>query len=214
MDKKMKILFVVVILCELLSSNLYAESLRYSSISFDPFTFIGIVGSLLVLSNDEYIELGLNNLWFDMDLNWKTNKQRELGTGIFLGTHRISIKTQYRSFYNKERQSGFFGGFYGLIEWRRMYWHFTKNNELAIGWSLPFNTRENIYHTIGITGGVDIGFRIRINNFGITPYLGLGIPLYFTFGNLPPKKNNQEFQLLNIGTRAINIGLKLDFFNH
>lgn len=92
-----------------------------------------------------------------------------------------------------------------------MYWFFDDKNEIGIGWSMPFNG-DNVYHSIGITGGFDIGFRIRLGDFGITPYIGLGIPLYFCFINLPPKGYNMEFYILNSTVRAINIGIKLDFF--
>jgi len=179
---------------------------KNTSVSFDPFTFIG-----LLLSPNES-EVDFKNMWFAMDFNWETEKQKEMGIGIILRVNRVAIKTQYRSFYNKERQSGFFWGLYGLIEWRKMYWY-NENNDLIIGWTFPFIDNDNTYHSIGITGGFDIGFRFRISDIGITPYIGLGIPLFFCFGNLPPEKYRQEFYINNITFRAINIGIRLDLFS-
>jgi len=43
--------------------------------------------------------------------------------------------------------------------------------------------------------------------------MGLGIPLFYCFGNLPPEKYMQEFYMTNAIIRAVNIGIKLDFFN-
>jgi len=137
-----------------------------------------------------------------------------MGVVFFAGTHRFALMAKLRSFSNKEKQSGFFWGLYGLIEWRRMDWFYDENNKLGVGWIIPSTEQSKAYHSIGITGGLDIGFRFRINNFGITPYLGLGLPLFVCFGDLPPKNNIRDFYLMNMALRAINIGLKLDFFSN
>lgn len=206
---------IILIITTLISTNLFAQNTKNASISFDPFSIFGVI-SFLSTSADELTPADryFNSLYFDMDINWETEKQKEMGVGIFLGAHKVALKTKYRSFYNKERQNGFFWGLYGLIEWRRMYWFYDKDNndQFSIGWNLPFTENDNVYHSLGITGGFDIGFRFRIENLGITPYLGLGLPLYFCFGNLP-NNNIKEFDILNTTIRAISIGLKLDFFN-
>jgi len=202
----MKKLFLSSIIIIFITSNLMAQnSYNNKSISFDPLTFIG-----LFLSHDES-QLDFRNMWFAMDFNWETEKQKEMGIGIILKANRVAVKTQYRSFHNKENLSGFFWGLYGFIEWRKMNWY-NENNDLIIGWTFPFVDNDNTYHSIGITGGFDIGYRFRFDNIGITPYIGLGIPLFYCFGNLPPEKYKQEFYLNNIALRVINIGIKLDIF--
>jgi len=205
--KKFIIIFCIIIF---FSSGLMAQELdnnyKNLSISFDPLTFIG----LIIVPDESQIDF--RNIWFSMDINWETENQKETGIGIILKSNRIAIKTQYRSFYNKERQSGFFWGLYGLLEWRKMYWY-NDNNNLGIGWTFPFIDNDKTYHSIGITGGFDIGFRLRIHDIGITPYIGLGIPLYYCFGNIPPEKYKQEFTINNTVLRAINIGIMLDFFS-
>jgi len=196
-------------------SNLFCQDLKNASVSVDPFTFLGMTLFFMSFGNDnqeEAQEINFNNIWFSMDSNWVTGNNREVGVGLFLGSHKINLKTQYRFFYNKEKQSGIFWGLYGLIEWRRMYWYYGDNNEITIGWDFPFSGRDTVYHSLGITGGIDTGFRFRKDNFGITPFIGLGYPLFYCFGNLP-SKDKRDFKLLNMGIRAINIGVKLDFFN-
>ena len=205
---KSRAVFLALLFAVVFPGGLFADDLsfRNSSISFDPITFLG----LWLLSN-ESDNVGFRNLWFAMDVNMATASQREIGLGIILTGSRIALITRYRSFYNRERQSGFFWGLYGLLEWRRMSWYYDENSETVIHWSFLFEDRGNTYHSIGITAGVDIGFRIRINNFGITPFLGLGVPLFFCFGNLP-SQNFWEFYLNNALIRAINIGIRFDLF--
>jgi hypothetical protein len=206
-NMKKTMLFLIIFI--FLTHHLFSMDYTNNSISFDPLTFIGI---FFIPDNGESQFVDLRNLWLAVDINWETEKQREMGLGLFLRGDRVAITTKYRMFHNKETQSGFFWGLYGLIEWRRLYWYYDKNSEITIGWTFPFVGHDNVYHSIGITGGIDIGFRIRSNSFGITPYLGLGIPLFYCFGDLPPEKNTQEFNIMNITLRAINIGLRLDFF--
>ena len=205
-----KIIFILII-SFFIPFNLFAQEYNNSSVSFDPLTF----GGLLLGPDEEDGEVqpvDFRNMWFIMDINWETIKQREMGFGIILRGNRIALTTKYRFFHNKERQSGFFWGLYGLIEWRRMYWFYDDNSELTVGWNFPFVGHDNVYQSIGITSGFDIGIRFRINDFGITPYLGLGLPLFLYFGDLPPEKNDQKFNLINMIIRSINIGLRLDFF--
>ena len=206
--KKLILFFVIFFI----SQSVFSADNRNSSISFDPLTFLGLVLGPDDDDIDDNDVVDFRNMWFCASINWETENQREMGFGLFLRGDRITITTNYRSFYNKERQSGFFWGLYGLIEWRRMYWFYDNNSELFVGTNFPF-VGDNVYQSVGITGGFDTGFRFRALNVGITPYLGLGIPLFCCFGNLPREINTPKFMWRNIATRAINIGVKLDFFN-
>jgi hypothetical protein len=185
--------------------NIYGKN---NSVSFDPLTFLG----LLLSPNDEQEERDIRNLWLCMEVNGETNSKKELGVGIFLRADKLALRGQYRNYFNKEKQSGFFTGLYRTIEYRKMYWIFDENNELRIGWNFPFVGNDNVYHSLGLSAGFDIGFRIRIKNVGITPYIGLGIPLYFCFGDLPSEHNKEEFYFQNTTFRVIDIGLRIDFF--
>jgi len=211
MKKPAFLIFIIAFI----SSNIFCQDLRNASVSFDPLTLIRTAGFLINMNDtdpEDQRELNFNNIWFGMDSNWVTKNKKEMGVGVFLGSHKIAFKTQYRSFYNKERQSGFFWGLFGLTEWRRMYWYYEENDEIMVGWGLPFNEQENVYHSFGITGGFDTGFRYRTGNLGVTPYLGLGIPLFYCFGNMPVN-NIQDFNVMNIALRAIHIGVRIDVFN-
>jgi len=211
-DRLMKKIVFISIITILISSDLFAQDSRNVSFSFDPLTLIGIL--LTASSYDEESgEIDFSNMWFGMDVNWETERQKEMGAGIFIASHKVFLKTQYRTYYNRERQSGLFWGLYGLIEWRRMSWCYDSDNELTINWSFPFSGGDNVYHSLGITGGIDAGYRYRSkNDWGVTPYIGLGIPLFFCFGRLPRKDNTMDFYLMNMVIRAIHIGIKIDLF--
>jgi hypothetical protein len=206
----MKKTIFITILAVFISQGLSSMDSRSSSVSFDPLTFAGLfTGLLLPQDGDGYIDL--RNMWLSADINWLTTKEKEFGAGLFVRGDRVALITKYRMFRNNESQSGFFWGLFGLVEWRRMYWFFDNNGGLTTGWSFPFAEHGNVYHSIGITAGADVGIRFRINDyFGITPYLRAGIPLFYCFGNMPPGKYTGEFYAANIAVRVASIGLKLD----
>jgi hypothetical protein len=199
--------FLIVVLIGL-SYNISAQN---SALSLDPITFIGLLSSPKD-ENGEQQSPDMRNMWLCFELNMETKSRKELGFGIFARADRFALRTQYRSFFNKERLSGFFWGLYGHIEWRKMYWIYDENSEITIGWNFPFEGNDNVFHSIGITGGIDIGFRIRGENVGVTPYIGLGIPLFYCFGDLPPEKDSEAFNFQNTTFRAIDIGVRIDFF--
>jgi hypothetical protein len=183
-----------------------------SSLSVDPVTLVGFFFWAASPQDQDGEEKSsdIRNLWLCFEANMERNN-RELGFGIFARGDRVALRTNYRFFMNKERQSGFFWGLYGHIEWRRMYWIYDKDNTITIGWSFPFSG-DAVFHSIGATGGVDVGFRIRGINLGLTPFIGLGIPLFFCFGDLPPERDRKDFYLQNIAFRAFDIGIRIDFF--
>jgi hypothetical protein len=191
-----------------LSNALFAQN---SSLSLDPITFVGLLLSPKDEDGEEQSS-DIRNRWLCFELNWETNNKKEIGFGIFARADRVALRTQYRSFFNKKRQSGLFWGLYAHVEWRKMFWIYDENNEIGIGWNFPFVGNDNVFHSIGITGGFDIGFRIRGKKFGVTPYIGLGIPLFYCFGDLPPEKDKELFDFKNTAFRSIDIGIRFDLF--
>jgi hypothetical protein len=190
------------------AATVYGQS---SSLSLDPLTFIQLIAFLLDSEEDAAEEPSdIRNVWLCGEVNWPANEKREIGVGLFARGDRFSARVQFRNFFNKERQSGLFGGLYGLVEYRKMYWFYGANNEIAIGYSYPFAGGDNVYHSIGLTAGFDIGFRIRGEKTGITPFVGLGLPLFYCFGSLPGNRDNREFYLLNAMLRAVDIGVRID----
>jgi len=207
----MKKIIMISVVTVVIYSRLCAAEHKNVAISIDPVTFIELM--LWGWGND----VEIMNIWLSMDLSWETEKQKEMGLGIFLRGDRVAATGKYRIFSNKERQSGFFWGFYGLAEWRRMYWSYDDDAVLEINWRYTVvgnddYSNDNVYHSIGVTGGLDVGFRYRKGALGVTPYLGLGIPLFYCFGNLPQKDDYLDFYLMNMIFRSVNFGLKLDFF--
>jgi len=73
----MKRFILIPIISFLIPFNLLAQEYNNFSVSFDPLTFIG----LLFTSNDENGEsqpIDFRNMWFGADINWETEKQREI----------------------------------------------------------------------------------------------------------------------------------------
>jgi hypothetical protein len=209
----MKKTFMISIIAVFISQGLFAMDNKINSVSIDPLTFVGLFTGSLFSPQDGAGNIDFRNMWLSADMNWLTTKEKEFGTGLFIRGDRAAIITKYRSFRNNETQSGFFWGLFGLVEWRRMYWFYNDNSGLTTGWTFPFAEHGNVYHSIGISLGADVGIRFRIKDFGITPYLRAGIPLFYCFGNLPSAGYMKDFYAANIAVRVATIGLKLDFFS-
>jgi hypothetical protein len=207
----MKKAIFISFLAVFISHGLFADK-KIDSFSVDPLTFVGLFTGSVFVPEDGAGRIDFRNMWLSADLNWVTAKEKEFGAGVFLRGDRAAVITKYRMFRNTETQSGFFWGFFGSVEWRRMYWYFNGDGGLTTGWTFPFENNGNVYHSVGITGGVDLGVRFRINNFGITPYLRAGVPLFYCFGNMPPETHTRDFYVANVAVRVASIGLKLDFF--
>jgi hypothetical protein len=189
--------------------NAYSQN---NSFSFDPITFVQLL--FLPSSNqnhEEPVTNDIRNLWLCIEANWELRNRTEMGAGVFLRGDRFALRTQWRSYFNKQRQSGAFIGLYGLVEYRQMYWNYDEDDRISIGYSFPFIGEDNVYKTFGVTIGFDVGFRLRVGDAGITPFIGLGLPLFFYFGDLPPRQR-PEFDFQNTIFRAIDIGIRIDFF--
>jgi hypothetical protein len=182
-----------------------------TSASFDPITLLLFILPSGDSNSNEQESKDIRNIWLCIETNWELQNKTELGVGIFWRGDRFALRTQWRSYFNKQRQSGAFIGLYGHAEWRKMYWLYDKDGAMTIGWSFPFSGEDNVYHSLGLTVGFDVGFRARIDNLGITPFIGLGLPLFFCFGDLPTN-DRSEFDLQNRTFRAIDIGLRIDLF--
>jgi hypothetical protein len=203
LKRKLFVLFII-----LFSVSAYAQN---NSLSFDPLTFLGLLFSS-VDENDEEQPSDIRNLWLCVEVNWETSGKREAGVGITLRGDRFAVRTQWRNFFNRERQSGFFIGLYGIVEYRKMFWFLDAGDEITTGWNFPFIGNDNVYHSVGLSAGFDIGFRIRGESIGLTPYIGLGLPLFYCFGDLPPDKYREDFDAQNTAIRVLDIGLRVDLF--
>ena len=72
---------------------------------------------------------------------------------------------------------------------------------------------ENDFWTLGFRIGTELGFRIRIGDYGITPKIGFGIPLYYPLGLKEMSDDYWSDYFLTLATSSIFIGLKFDIMN-
>ncbi|MCL2381674.1 MAG: hypothetical protein FWC64_08800 [Treponema sp.] len=204
--KRRAALFAV-ILVVVFPRSLFADDFTNQSVSFSPITFVGLFFVLPVFE-----EVNLRNIWITFEGNWITANQAERGAGITIRNDRVALSARHRFFYNRQTQSGFFWGLYGLVEWRRTHWYYDEDGELQIDPFFPNERPGSIFHSVGLTGGLETGFRVRSGNTGITPFLRLGIPVFFPFGDLPPNNEFWEFYAMNALVRGITLGLRIDIF--
>jgi hypothetical protein len=185
-------------------------SADWFSLSVDPFTFVRMLLPSTQEVNGEKVESDPRNLWLCFELNFPA-LGAEMGAGLLARFDHIALRVQYRSYWNNERQSGIFWGLYTVAEWRKLYWFYGDDNALLIGWDYPFITEKDTYDSMGLTAGVNIGFRIRGETFGVSLYGGMGFPLYFMWGTSPPDADSTNFREQNFWIRAMDFGLRLDF---
>jgi hypothetical protein len=93
-----------------------------------------------------------------------------------------------------------------------MGWQYV-DGDLQVSYSLFGSGVEGtVFHSAGLTGGADIGFRLRGERWGATFFAGAGYPLFWCFGDLPEKEDLDQFYLLNAILRAFELGFKIDFY--
>lgn len=113
-----------------------------------------------------------------------------------------------RRFFPSSKKQGFFYGFFASIDYRKF-----KLLENGILIDLFIFPTENNFSTLGLRFGPEIGFRIKINDFGITPKFGIGIPLYHPFGLKNISDDFWRDYLLTVATSSIFVGIKIDFLD-
>jgi hypothetical protein len=129
------------------------------------------------------------------------------------GLNYAALRTQRRT-YSNENHSGFFYGLYGALEYRKLYWSYTASGDMLIQSFMGYETGDNLYHGVGVNLGGDVGFRMRGKRMGVTLYAGAGVPLLYYFGStLPSKDELVDFYLLNMLSKALTAGLKIDLYN-
>lgn len=178
-------------------------------IGIDP---LGILGICIGAKNEsgERVEPDIRNMWLTMDFSWLTRGGHEAGAGFTVSFSRVTLNGHYRFFSNNERQSGFFWGAFGSAGWQQMYWLINKDDgELFVGPYFPFKG-QNVFSIVGVTVGMDIGYRIRNDRFGITLFAGGGLPLFYAVPPGPEEDYTVEFMSELLILRAIHIGIRID----
>jgi hypothetical protein len=176
-------------------------------VSIAPLTMMGFFFSTISSAKDpkEYI-------WMDVDVNFLLANNKEQSIGIYLSPDCYGLRYQNRS-YTKESHAGFFYGAFAKLEYRTMGWQYLDGGTFQISYSLLGNPVEGTkFQSVGLTGGVDLGFRLRGEKWGATFFAGAGLPLFYCFGDLPEKESPASFYLLNARLRVVELGFKIDFY--
>lgn len=196
-----QILFLSLLLMKisLFSQEQITNNQEYTtSISLSPLSFI----TLMADSEDADI----NDLWLAMSFNVATNNT-EYDFGIAKYPNYLSLSVEKRNFINKD----LFGFFYGP------FISFDMLNLTVDSSTLPaFSTDNSIpgdkYSLIGFRFGGDIGYRINMNNIGLTPKIGLSIPLYYLYElNNYTAEELQQIYTFTYLLRIFSFGIKIDF---
>jgi hypothetical protein len=204
MMKKILMLIVSMLLWQ---GTIYADNLI--GLSFSPVTFIEVI--LTSMEADRNHEIGPEEyIWLGIDFNFDSDG-KENSIGLYIHPNYFGLRAQRRTFSGDHR--GFFYGLYGILEYRKMYWGYNDKNDIEIQTFWGNERGDNPYHSIGATIGGDIGVRFGGKNMRCTIYTGLGLPLFYCFGDTPVSGGEMlSFYGLNTVSRIIDIGVKIDLF--
>lgn len=181
----------------------FAQS-SHISISVSPMTFITI--SQLPLVTEENGESEIVP-FCSLSFNYG-NDFTEHDFFISIYPNEYSFGYERRIFFNEDYNGFFYGGFISL-DYRRF-----SIEDKSVILDLTQQLTNNFFSTFGIRIGPEIGVRIKrkSNNLGLTPKLGLGIPLYFTSNLSKKNKDFNYYYFQSLKLSAFFIGLKFDFF--
>lgn len=181
----------------------YAEDL---SVSFSPLTLLGILFSYP--DNDDIRK----NIWVEAEVNFLTDNGKEHGLGFFARSYCYGMRYSYRK-YSKDDHSGFLYGLYVRAEYQEAGWSYLEDGEIGINYSLIGNgITGTVYKTAGLTAGGDIGVRFRGEQWGATFFIGIGVPAFFWFGDLPREVDVKDFYLKNALLKMVDAGIRIDFY--
>ena len=175
------------------------------SISFSPMMLVTII------SIPENLDSPLDSLWFGIDVNSLKPENKELSFGVYVTPVSVGLRTQRRTFARDDHR-GFLYGLYGRLEYQHLYWGYTDTGAMQVQAIWGNDKGDHSYHSVGVTFGGDIGYRWRGKTAGVTLYIGAGLPLFYSFGDLPAKKDMDIFYGTNVLQRLFEAGLKIDFY--
>lgn len=204
-----KVLFLLLIFF-VITSNVFSlqQNLQYQeeslSFSISPATFLTILpwqdedgNSTPMPFFGVSVNLGSSNVEHD----W------------FLSLYPSEVSFGYeRRIFPSYKKKGFFYGFFASFDYRKFVL-LDDGVDDGIRIDLFGLSTENDFWTLGFRIGTELGFRIRIGDFGITPKIGLGIPLYYPFGLKEMSDNFWHDYFLTLTTSSIFIGFKFDYLN-
>ena len=168
------------------------------SVSMSPITFL----SALPVTDEE----GNPAVFVGLSLNFGS-KNFEHDWFISLYPAVYSFGYEQRVFFNSEKK-GFLYGCFASIDYRKFY---LQPDGIKI--EMTEIVDEEYFNTFGLRVGYEMGFRIRLDDFGITPKFGIGIPLYYPIGLEKISNDFVRDYFLTLVSGSIFIGLKFDFLD-
>jgi hypothetical protein len=111
--------------------------------------------------------------------------------------------------YANTKDSGLFAGTFASLEILAYHYYDDPTNGLTL---TSDKTKGSQYHLLGARLGGNIGWRINFGEVGVTPRLGLTLPVFYVFdAPVLSDKKTKEFYLANLLMRSLEMGLTLDF---
>ena len=203
----MKKALVLLVLCFLFSAhseeiidNVTTSDQPVMSLGLSPISLL----SLMITNSDDTVKI--NDIWLSLSINIGSNK-REYDYSIAKYPNYFSLGIEQRNFFN-DKYSGFF---YGPFTQFNM-WMLSLDAGHYPNYSTDRYNSGDRYTLIGLKFGECIGFRIKIIDVGITPKVGISIPVFY-LANLGSYSNEEKRNIYinNALSNALSIGLKVDF---
>jgi hypothetical protein len=138
-----------------------------------------------------------------------TNVEHDWFLSLYPSEYSFGYERRNFSTYKKK---GFFYGFFASLDYRK-FALLDDGIDDGIRIDLFGLSTENDFWTLGFRVGTELGFRIRIGDFGITPKIGFCIPLYYPFGLKEISDDYWSDYFLTVATSSIFLGIKFDFMN-
>lgn len=190
---------IILICLSLLACTVYATESQTFSISLSPLSFLSL------LAGSQENNVSIDDIWMSLSLNVGSNK-KENDFFITKYPHILNIGIEQRNFL-KDNFSGFFYGPFISFDYSKLILQDKKNP----GYTTNKYENETVYSLLGPRIGEAIGYRFKIKSIGVTPKIGIGIPLYYLFGL--SDFSNTEIKKIYIKNMALNcffLGLKID----
>jgi hypothetical protein len=183
-----------------------AEQDEHSVFSVNPLTLLWLTSQNHKDSNSEnssFLSGPGGSLYFG---SAKGNSETLYGFSLYSDFFDISI--QQRNYLSKTN-SGLFAGSFLSAEVLSFQYFIDPDKGITI----TNNKKQgNNYFLLGLRYGGNIGMRFGFSGFGISPRIGLTLPIFYLFGSTNLSADDSaKLYFMNAMMRAIEIGLTIDF---
>ena len=206
----MKKVFFLLLIFLTITSNLFSlqQNFQYPeeslSFSYSPATFL----SILPWQDEDGNSTPMPFLGISVNLG-SSNVEHDWFLSVYPSEYSFGYERRIFPSYKKK---GFFYGFFASFDYRKFV---LVDNGIDDGIMVDLFglSTENDFWTLGFRIGTELGFRIRLGDYGITPKIGFGIPLYYPLGLKEMSDDYWSDYFLTLATSSIFIGLKFDIMN-